>query len=174
MYPHDENQTLLSQEFYLPFGGKLNPDNRWCILAAIIPWAEIEAQYVKSFKKTNIGQKAYSVRMALGSLLIQVQKKLSDRDLVDEIAENPYLQYFIGLSGFTTKQPFNPSLMVQFRKRFPKEYVQEIHETIVLPALAKKTGDRAKVSEDDLPPGGDPGNTRTSDNNEISEQLEIT
>ncbi|MCG8643787.1 MAG: hypothetical protein MI862_28960 [Desulfobacterales bacterium] len=43
MYPHAENQL----EFFLPFGGKLNPDNRWVKLAGLIPWKDFETQYSK-------------------------------------------------------------------------------------------------------------------------------
>ena len=46
--------------------------------------------------------------MALGSLLIQKQLGFSDRELVEEITENPYLQYFIGLPGYQTEPPFVP------------------------------------------------------------------
>lgn len=41
----------------------------------------------------------------------------SDRELVEQITENPYLQYFIGLPHFQYDPPFDPSLMVAFRKR---------------------------------------------------------
>ena len=40
------------------------------------------------------GHPAKPLRMALGALIIQKRKKLSDRPLVKEIAENPYLQDF--------------------------------------------------------------------------------
>ncbi|MCG8515162.1 MAG: hypothetical protein MI740_13560 [Halanaerobiales bacterium] len=38
MYKHNECQMILPEEFCLPFAGKLNPKNRWCQLALIIPW----------------------------------------------------------------------------------------------------------------------------------------
>lgn len=46
--------------------------------------------------------------MALGSLLIQKQLGFSDRELVEEIKENPYLQYFVGLPGYQTEAPNDP------------------------------------------------------------------
>lgn len=55
--------------------------------------------------------------MALGSLNIQKKFQFSDRELVEQITENPYLQYFIGLSGYQDEPPFDPSTMVLFRKR---------------------------------------------------------
>ena len=40
---------------------------------------------------------AKPLRMALGSLLIQKQYHYPDEELVEQIRENPYYQYFIGL-----------------------------------------------------------------------------
>ncbi|MCO5384518.1 MAG: hypothetical protein NHB14_00910 [Desulfosporosinus sp.] len=37
----------------MPFGGKLNPKNKWCQLAAIIPWAEVERKYAKLLIKES-------------------------------------------------------------------------------------------------------------------------
>lgn len=69
--------------------------------------------------------------MALGSLLIQKQLGFSDRELVEEITENPYLQYFIGLPGYQTEPPFVPSLLVEFRKRLSADVLAEINEMII-------------------------------------------
>jgi hypothetical protein len=38
---------------------------------------------------------------------------------VEQIKENPYLQFFIGLEAFEYSAPFDPSMMVYFRKRLP-------------------------------------------------------
>ncbi len=54
------------------------------------------------------------MRTALGALLIQKQLGFLDRELVEEITENPYLQYFIGLPGYQAVPPFVPSLLVEF------------------------------------------------------------
>ena len=69
--------------------------------------------------------------MALGSLLIQKQLGFSDRELVEEITENPYLQYFIGLPGYQTEPPFVPSLLVEFRKRLSADVLAEINEMTI-------------------------------------------
>ncbi len=127
MYEHNAKKMILPHEFFLPFAGKLNPNNRWCKLAALIPWEQVETHYKKSLGRLNEGQKAFSVRFALGTLIIQNKKGLSDRDTVDEITENPYLQYFIGLPGFIQEKPFDPSLLVHFRKRLGKDIVNELN-----------------------------------------------
>jgi len=130
MYKYSNNQTMMPCEFFLPFGGKLNPENRWCKLASLIHWEEFEEKYVSNFKSIKVGHIAFSGRIALGSLIIQNYKSLSDRQTVEEIVENPYLQYFIGLTKFIDKAPFTPSLMVHFRKRLGKDIVNQIPEMI--------------------------------------------
>jgi len=64
MYNHSERQMLLPGDFFLPFGGKLNPENRWVILANLIPWWEIEERYKKQLKALTQGAHANSVRLA--------------------------------------------------------------------------------------------------------------
>src|SRR5699024_5443413 len=118
MYGHNANQLIMPDEFFLPFGGQLNPDNRWVVMASLVPWAEIEADYIKRLGDPNQGKKAYPVRLALGSLMIKEKLGLSDDETVLAITENPYLQYFIGLHVFQEKAPFDPSSMTHFRKRF--------------------------------------------------------
>jgi hypothetical protein len=148
MYKYSEQQLILPSEFYLPFGGKLNSKNQWCQLAAMIPWPEIEIKYARNFKNLKSGQKAYSVRMALGALIIQNRKRLSDQETVDEITENPYMQYFLGLPSFVERPPFDASLMVHFRKRLRKNVINKINEMI-----AK---DYAKPKSDHDDPSGGP------------------
>lgn len=147
MYEHNENQLVLPDDFFLPFGGKLKKNNRWVTLAGMIPWAKVEEKYAKSLKRTFEGQKAVSVRVALGSLIIKERLGLSDRETVQQITENPYLQYFIGLPGFQEEAPFHHSLMTHFRKRLGKDIINEVNEWIV-------TGESnaEEKSDDDDPP----------------------
>lgn len=77
------------------------------------------------------GMPAKPLRTALGSLLIQKQLQFSDSELVEEIRENPYFQYFIGLPGYQDTIPFVPSLLVEFRKRLTAEVLEEINEMII-------------------------------------------
>ena len=38
--------------------------------------------------------------MALGALIIKERLKLSDEELVEQLKENPFLQFFIGMESF--------------------------------------------------------------------------
>ena len=70
--------------------------------------------------------------MALGALIIKARLGLTDEELVEQIKENPYLQFFIGQEGFQYLAPFDPSMMVYFRKRLPEAVVNDCNERIQL------------------------------------------
>ena len=149
MYRTDKSNQLKFEDFYLPFAGKLRSDNRWVILSRQIPWEHIEQKYSTNFSNnSNAGCPAKSARVALGALIIKERLGLTDRETVHQIAENPYLQYFLGFSEYKDELPFDHSLMTHFRKRFDKETLAGINALIIDRAM---TGDNAsrKPSDDD-------------------------
>jgi hypothetical protein len=140
-------KQLYIEDFVLPFAGKLRADNRWVKLSQLIPWDTIEDHYAKHFTGKR-GQLAKPVRMALGALLIQEKCGYSDRETVDQITENPYLQYFVGFREYQDQPPFDPSLMVHFRKRFDTEALKAINEEI---CRAAKEAENKKNNNDSKP-----------------------
>ena len=130
MYKRSSYHQFGLDDFNQPAGFKMNLENRWVRKAETIPWAEIEDKYAELFP-SNTGMPAKPLRMALGSLLIQKQLGFSDRELVEELRENPYFQYFIGLPGYQDRAPFAPSLLVEFRKRLTDEILGDINEMII-------------------------------------------
>jgi len=50
---------------------------------------------------------------------------------VEQIRENPYLQYFIGQSSYSNEAPFDPSLLVHFRQRISVDIVNKINQEMV-------------------------------------------
>ncbi len=99
--------------YELPFEGKLSEENRWVMMAELIPWAKFEEEYAKNFSPKK-GAKAKPFRMALGALIIKERLGVSDEETVEQIRENPYLQYFIGLTAYQEEAPFEASTMVWF------------------------------------------------------------
>jgi transposase, IS5 family len=130
MYRKLDVNQLVFEEFVLPFGGQLRCDNRWVILAKQIPWATVEAAYAPQFSQEDMGSPAKSSRLALGALILKERLGVTDRELVDQIAENPYLQYFLGLTTYQTEAPFHHSLLTTFRKRFAHDSLGTINEAI--------------------------------------------
>lgn len=129
MYRQPERRQQEFENFYLPFGGSLDPDNRWVRLASTIPWGWIEQRYAELFAST--GAPGKRARMAVGALMIKQKLGVSDEETVEQIRENPYLQYFLGLSGFSTEAPFEASTMVHFRRRVSAEVLAEINDVII-------------------------------------------
>lgn len=149
MYKSNEKQIMMPDDFFLPFGGKLDKENRWVKMAALIPWWEFEDKYRECFKPSNTGEKAFSVRIALGTLIIKTRLGISDEETVHQIAENAYLQYFLGYPKFIEGLPFASSLITHFRKRFSPEILNEVNEIIAL-------GSRNKDQDDDEGQSGPP------------------
>jgi hypothetical protein len=137
MYKHNLKQ-LEFVEFSLPFQGHLSRNNKWVKLAALIPWEQFEECYQKNFANPGAGHPALSVRMALAALIIKEELRVSDRDCVEQITENPYLQYFCGLKAFITDPPFDASLFVHFRKRFPANVLSQVNNAIALKVREKQ------------------------------------
>ena len=152
MYKKDRNRQFTLEDFNQPIGLKMDPENRWVKKADLIPWNEIEERYAKLFP-SHTGMPAKPLRVALGSLIIQKRYNYSDRELVRQITENPYYQYFIGLSGYQQEQAYAPSLLVQFRKHLTDEILEEINEMIINYNLCEKTehenDDSSKDDKDD-------------------------
>lgn len=129
MYISSDADQITIEDFFMPFGGKLLKTNRWVKLASIMPWEHIEQIYMASFQSER-GRPAISSRIAFGSIFIKENDNLTDEGTVAAIAENPYMQYFLGLTAFQAEPLFDPSMMVHFRKRFPVEEVAKINEYI--------------------------------------------
>lgn len=123
MYVFQHNGQLSIEEFHNPFGGKLDPNNRWVVLGGIIPWEPLECRYAPLFDATT-GAPAKPFRMAFGALYIQQRLGLTDRETVELITESPYLQFFIGLSGYQFTKAFDASMMVHFRKRIGPDLIK--------------------------------------------------
>ena len=150
MYRKQQRQQLEFPDFYLPFSGELDPENRWVVLARLVPWELAEEIYHNGLCG-DFGAPIVPSRTALGALLVKERLGLTDRETVETIQENPYLQFFLGLEEFTQDKPFDASLMVDFRKRFGEDGMQRLAEAIALASLpqAESTDEE---SEDEPPP----------------------
>lgn len=104
-----------------PSSFSLAKSNPWVILSGEVPWDDIERKYAASFAKG--GKVAINARIAFGALIIKGVYKISAKNLVYEIRENPYLQYFIGMPGFYDQCPFSEYSVARFEKRFDKNEI---------------------------------------------------
>ncbi len=144
MYSHNQRQLLIKEDELVFSGIKLNPENRWVKLAEIIPWDEIEEEYVKNFQQIRRGGEARSARFALGTLIIKEQLNLSDRETVQQIRENFYLQYFLGQKEYSYDISLDASSLTYFRKRFSSATLNALNRKIV----SRHTGESSVKSEE--------------------------
>lgn len=154
MYRYSNGQISLS-DFKQPVGMNLKENNRWVKKAQTIPWIEIEKRYAALFTNRK-GNVAKPLRLALGARIIQAEYGYSDEEIALQIQENPYLQYFCGYAGYDdSKLPFDPSLMVYFRKRLTPEVLGEINEMIL------RDANKTEEKKDDDNNGGSGSNKGT-------------
>ena len=158
MYRKHHNGQLSIEEFHVPFGGTLDPDNRWVIFSSLMTWEELEDTYASQFNPTT-GAPAKPVRLVFGALFIKQRLGLTDEETVEQIRENAYMQFFLGFAGYSSKAPFDPSMMVHFRKRFSEEDLKRINELIAERGKAMVIEAVSSLPNDDEPddPGGDAG-----------------
>lgn len=140
--------------FESPFSRHLNPSNRWVVLSGKIPWDELVNVYNKQMRNSQTGADGINPRVVLGAVIIKHMCDLSDRETVQQIQENMYMQYFIGYNSFSDEEPFDASLFVEFRKRLGMEQINAINEKILqLSQMTTSTNDR---KEDKRPPDPPP------------------
>ncbi len=161
MYRYSNGQISLA-DFKQPVGMNLKESNRWVKKAQTIPWPEIEKRYAALFTNRK-GNVAKPLRLALGACIIQAEYGYSDEETALQIQENPYLQYFCGYPGYDDeKLPFDPSLMVYFRKRLTPEILGEINEMIVRDAKERQVKETEAKEDNDSDNGpGTGGNSGT-------------
>lgn len=131
------------ENFLLPFDGKLNGDNRWIKLAEMIPWDELEDIYGKNMS-ADFGRPGINARVAIGTLLIKHKLKLTDEETIEQLSENPYLQFFLGYEEFKQEKLFDPTMLVHFRKRLNFADANEMNELLTKLMTARRTENAPK------------------------------
>lgn len=165
----DQSKDQLSLSgFETFFERELDKNNRWVKLSGSVPWDKLSEAYYKNLS-TDQGRPAKKGRLVIGAVIIKHKLTLSDEETVQQIQENPYLQYFVGFSGFQTKQPFAPSLFVEIRKRMGEETFERFEQAII-EQLEEKKASRSSSKKGGL--GGNNGSSSTkSESDEPKEEV---
>jgi hypothetical protein len=130
MIKYTPSSQLTLEEFKHPFHQQLKRDNRWVLLAELVPWDELAGIYAKNLDP-KAGRLSVDIRMVIGALIIKHKLSLSDRDTVAMISENMYIQYFCGLRSFQRELPFDSSLFVDIRKRMGSKRFDEFNDIVI-------------------------------------------
>lgn len=153
MYKYTDNTQSNFLDFNQPIGLHMNSENRWVKMADAIPWEIFEKKYSHLFKGKN-GRVAKPLRLALDSLIIQTKYQYSDRKLVEQLTENPYYQYFIGLPGYQEEPPIDASTLLLFRKRLKMDIILEANEYMLDAVKEKQSSDKKDDDHTNPPSGG--------------------
>ncbi|MCD6475128.1 MAG: IS5 family transposase [Anaerolineaceae bacterium] len=162
----DPNQPCLPG-FEKFFGIALDKQNRWIKLSEVIPWDEFAKAYCQNMSSKR-GRPAKAARLVIGAVIIKHKLCLSDEETIDQIRENPYLQYFVGLTTFQTKSPFVPSLFVEIRRRMGDDVFEQFNQSIIN-KLESENRSKTNQKHDDDKTGGSQQN---SDNPETEKTVE--
>jgi transposase, IS5 family len=156
-------QSQLTLEgFETPFLQHLDPDNRWVKLAGLITWDKLANIYYRRMSDSQ-GAPTIDARMVIGAVIIKHVLDIDDREVVEQIKENVYLQYFVGLSSFQTAGPFDASLMVTIRKRLGQQLMEEFNKEVLMQAgiLPQNNTTDAAATNDEHKDKDDTGSNAT-------------
>ncbi len=156
-----QNQISLEM-FKHPFEQELDKENRWVILASLVPWDELAAVYSRKLQ-TDSGRLSVDIRTVLGALIVKHKFRLDDRGTIQMIQENIYLQYFCGLKSFTIKKVFDPSLFVDIRKRLGGKEFDAFNKLVIEKSEQIKPY-QARIKRKDKPNKQDDDTTSPVDN----------
>ena len=109
-------------------------------LAETLPWSEFEQAFGKYYSPE--GRPAKPVRLMVGLLLLKQMFNQGDETVVAAWVQNPYWQYFCGMSEFQWQVPCDPSDLVYFRERIGEAGMRRI-----LQVSAQLHGDKAQEAE---------------------------
>lgn len=152
-YSSPKQLTLIG--FETPFYNQLDPKNRWVVLSNQIPWDDLVGLYLKHNPARETGRPSLNPRVLIGAVIIKHILNLDDRETVAQIAENMYLQYFLGYSSYTREAPFDPSLFVDIRKRLSQELIAEMNEKIHGFSMERPSSSPKKERKEDEPRSGE-------------------
>ena len=110
--------------------------HEWVRLATLIDWERFDRQWGEAF--CEHGRPAIATRLIAGLHYLKHTYGLSDDEVVQRWAENPYWQYFCGETYFQHELPLNPSSLSRWRKRLGESGMESLLSATIEAALASK------------------------------------
>ncbi len=83
-------------------------------------WQRFEEEFDGLY--SEVGRPAKPIRLMVGLMILKQLENLSEEQLVEAWAQNPYYQAFCGETHFQWKLPCDPSDFVYFKKRIRRAY----------------------------------------------------
>ena len=148
MIRYTSTGQLKIEEFKTPFEINIEKhiDNRWVRLANSLPWDSLAKVYYSKMCKDN-GAPAKSARLVIGALIVKGLLKLSDRETMEMIRENCFIQYFLGMSAYSYEYPFDRTLLTKIRKRIGIEEYDLMSRELLKIAEMVERGEEERIKE---------------------------
>lgn len=150
MIRYKSDKQLSIEEFRTPFEIKLDKENRWVILSKAIPWDSLASIYYSTMSSDQ-GAPTIDARIVIGAMIIKHKMKLDDREVIEYIRENVYVQYFLGLSDYTYEEVFDRSLFTTLRYRLGAEKFDKMSQVIISKAISIEENKRSKTDNKTTP-----------------------
>ena len=115
----------------------LNHEHPLYVLAERIDWSQFDAA-IDTCYADEIGRPGVNTRLMVGLIYLKHAFDESDESLVARWVENPYWQFFCGLSYMQHELPIDPSSLSRWRKRVGAERLEKLLEATIHTALAMK------------------------------------
>jgi transposase, IS5 family len=110
-----DEQAKATEVIKLPLKGLVNPKHPLVILSHEIQWQAFDEAF--GIHYSELGRPGISTRLMVALHYLKYQHDLSDEGVVAQWLENPYWQYFSGMTFFEHELPLDPSSMTKWRKR---------------------------------------------------------
>jgi len=167
MIRYKSTKQMSIEEFKTPFQIKLDKQNRWVKLGNSLPWDKLAGIYYRSMSSDQ-GAPAIDARIVIGAMIVKHKLRLDDREAIETIRENMYIQYFLGLEEYTYNDVFDRSLFTTLRYRLGADKFDAMTSQIILTSEGKL--DREVNNNND---NASSGNLLQDDGTKISDkQLE--
>jgi hypothetical protein len=136
MIGYKSTRQMSIEEFKTPFQVKLDKENRWVKLGNSLPWDRLAGIYYRSMSSDQ-GAPAIDARIVIGAMIVKHKLRLDDREAIETIRENMYIQYFLGLEEYTYKDVFDRSLFTTLRYRLGADKFDAMTSEIILTSEGK-------------------------------------
>jgi len=136
MIRYKSTRQMSIEEFKTPFQVKLDKENRWVKLGNSLPWDRLAGIYYRSMSSDQ-GAPAIDARIVIGAMIVKHKLRLDDREAIETIRENMYIQYFLGLEEYTYKDVFDRSLFTTLRYRLGADKFDAMTSQIILTSEGK-------------------------------------
>jgi len=123
-----------------------DPTQDLVILRDVIPWEKIIMQ-LSSFYSKDKGAVGKSLRVMIAIMLVMKHYKLSDRNIIQQIKENRYMQYFCNVPNDNLLNFLDSSSLTVLRKRLGEEGIAIVEKYIfeMLRSASVINGDNALI-----------------------------